>query len=33
MYPSKKTEKQKALAPFKKGKSKTKKPKYKKGNK
>jgi len=28
-----KTAKQKALAPYKKGKSKTKKPKYKKGNK
>tara|TARA_B000000557_G_C20590518_1_gene365344 strand:- start:455 stop:556 length:102 start_codon:yes stop_codon:yes gene_type:complete len=33
MYHSKKTEKQKALAPYKKGASKTKKPKYKKGNK
>lgn len=28
-----KTPKQKALAPYKKGKSKTEKPKYKKGNK
>lgn len=28
-----KTEKQKALAPYKKGASKTKKPKYKKGKK